>query len=329
MDPALPAAANLCTRLGIEVPLFCGAMYPCSNPELVAAVSEAGAIGIVQPISLSYVHGSDHRAGLRRIRELTQKPIGFNAIVERSSKVYLERMRRWVDEALEENVRFFVTALGNPDWVVEKVHAVGGLVFHDVTERKFAQKAVDAGVDGLICVNDRAGGHAGRLGPEALFEELAPLGLPLVCAGGIGDPERFRSMLDLGYAACQLGTRFIVTEECRAHPDYKQAIVTAQQDDIVLTTRITGVPVSVIRTPWLDRVGPEAGPLARWLLRGNRTKHWVRTFYSLRSIRSLKRSSLKGGGHRDYYQAGKSVHEIGEIQPAAQVVDSFRAAVHR
>ena len=108
---------------GIEVPLICGAMYPCSNPELVAAVSEAGGIGVVQPISLTYVHGHDFREGLRLIRRLTSKPIGMNALIEQSSKAYRERMERWIDVALEEGVRFFVTSLGNPRWVVDRVHA--------------------------------------------------------------------------------------------------------------------------------------------------------------------------------------------------------------
>ena len=100
-------------------------MYPCSNPELVAAVSEAGGIGILQPISLTYVHGHDFREGLRLIRRLTAKPIGMNALIEQSSQTYRERMERWIDIALEEGVRFFVTSLGNPRWVVERVRAAG------------------------------------------------------------------------------------------------------------------------------------------------------------------------------------------------------------
>src|SRR5581483_93738 len=113
--------------------------------------------------------------------------------------------------ALEEGVKFFVTALGNPRWVVEKVHAVGGVVYHDVTERKWADRALEGGVDGLICVNSQAGGHAGSRDPRVLFDELSALGKPLVCAGGIGEPAAFRAALDIGYAACQLGTRFIAT----------------------------------------------------------------------------------------------------------------------
>src|SRR5262245_41107190 len=232
-------------QTGIEVPLICGAMYPCSNPELIAAVSEAGGIGIIQPISMSYVHGHELRAGIRKIRELTRKPIGFNAIVEKSSQVYMDRMKKWIDIALEEGVRFFVTALGNPAWVAQAVHAVGGIVYHDVTDRRWAERALQGGVDGLICVNNRAGGHAGANAPEKLLAELSDLKVPLICAGGVGDEESFRRVLEMGYAGAQLGTRFIASAECRAHDDYKQAILRAREADIVLTDKISGVPVAV------------------------------------------------------------------------------------
>lgn len=312
---------------GIEVPLICGAMYPCSNPELVAAVSEAGGLGIIQPISMTYVHGHDLREGIRLMRRITDKPFGFNAIVETSAKLYLDRMRKWIDVALEEGVRFFVTALGNPRWVVERVHAVGGVVYHDVTNRKWAQKALEGGVDGLICVNSRAGGHAGTTDPRALYDELHDLGVPLVCAGGIGDPERFRGALEMGYAGVQLGTRFIATDECKAHPDYKAAIVRARAEDIVLTEKISGVPVSVIRSEYIDKVGTKAGPIAKRMLRHPRLKHTMRTIYSLQSLWQLKRASLKGMSYKDVFQAGKSVDGIDGIMPAGEVVRRFAAAL--
>ena len=310
----------------IAVPLICGAMYPCSNPELVAAVSDAGGIGIVQPISLTYVHGHEFREGLRLIRRLTPRPFGMNALIEASSRRYHERMVEWVSIALEEGVRFFITSLGNPRWVCERVHAAGGRVYHDVTERKWGQKGLDAGVDGLIAVNRRAGGHAGPRSAEALIEELGGLGLPLVCAGGVGDAPDFVAALRLGYAGVQMGTRFIATPECRASAVYKQAIVNADADDIVLSERITGVPVAVINTPFIRRMGLRAGPLARWMLRGHRTKHWMRTLYALKSIWQLKRSSLDESGARDYWQAGKSVEGIHAIEPAGEIVRRFRDA---
>src|SRR5204863_503006 len=247
----------------VAVPLIGGAMFPCSNPELVAAVSEAGGIGIVQPLSMVYVHGHELREGLRLIRRLTPKPIGMNVLIEQSSRLYLERMQRWVDVAIEEGVRLFITSLGKPRWVVDRVAQAGGLVYHDVTERKWALKGLESGVRGLIAVNHRAGGHAGPKSAGQLMDELGDLGVPLVCAGGIGDAAGFVAALHLGYAGAQLGTRFIATVECTAHPEYKSAIVAADEDDIVLTERVTGVPLAVIRTPYVERVGTRAGPIAR------------------------------------------------------------------
>lgn len=311
----------------VQVPLICGPMYPCSNPELVAAVSEAGGLGIIQPISLTYVHGHEYRAGLRYIKSLTSKPVGFNALIEASNKVYFERMKQWIDIALEEGIRFFLTSLGNPRWVCERVHAVGGVVYHDVTEAKWAQKGVDGGVDGLIAVNARAGGHAGRKDPEALLAELAPFGRPVVSAGGVGTPEEFARHLRMGYAAVQLGTRFIATPECKASDAYKQAIVDADEDDIVMTERLTGVPVAVIRNAYIDRLGTKAGPFARWMLKGRRTKHWMRTWYALNSVRRLKKSLHSANASTEYWQAGKSVSGITSVVPAAEIVRSFAAVL--
>ncbi len=324
-----PLDTPLTRHARIEVPLIGGAMYPCSNPELVAAISDAGGIGIVQPISLTWVHQHEFRAGLRLIRSLTPKPIGMNALIEKSSKTYHERMTRWVDEALEEGVRFFVTSLGHPGWVVKKVHEVGGVVYHDVTEAKWAAKARDAGVDGLIAVNRRAGGHAGPRTAEALIDELRSFGLPVVCAGGVGDEAGFVAALKLGYAGVQMGTRFIATPECRASDAYKRAIVDAGEDDVVLTERITGIPVAVLNTPYVQRTGLKAGPLARWLLRNPRTKHWMRGVYAMRSLWQLKNASLDASGRQDYWQAGRSVAGIRAIEPAGDIVRRFAAAAEQ
>lgn len=100
--------------VGIEHPIIGGAMYPCSNPELVAAVSEAGGIGIVQPVTLVFVCKYEFRKGLKKIKELTKKPIGLNLLIEGSSETYRKRNEEWLKISLEEGVRFFITALGNP-----------------------------------------------------------------------------------------------------------------------------------------------------------------------------------------------------------------------
>lgn len=308
-------------QAGIELPILCGAMYPCSNPELVAAVSEAGGMGIIQPLSLVFVHKHDFREGLKLIKRLTSKPVGMNIITEKSSKKYQERMTQWLDIALEEGVRFFVTSLGDPKWVVERVRRYEGVVYHDVTERKWAEKAIRSGVNGLICVNLRAGGHAGRLTAQQGYDELADLGLPVICAGGVSTHEDYEEALRIGYAGVQMGTRFIATTECNAHIDYKQAIVKATARDIVLTDKISGVPVAVIRTPYIERIGTRAGWLARFFLRHPRLKHYMRAFYSLLAVWQLKRAATEGAGYKDYWQAGQSVDGVHAIEPVATVMN--------
>ncbi len=308
---------------GVQHPIICGAMYPCSNPELIAAASDAGGLGIIQPLSLTYVHGHDLREGIQKIRGLTQKPVGFNLIVEQSVKIYQKRMEMGLDVALSEGIRFFITALGNPDWVIKKVKAQGGVVYHDVTELKYALKVKDLGVSGLICVNNRAGGHAGTRSPQELYDELKDLGLPLICAGGVGSREEYRAMLALGYQGVQMGTRFIATTECTAHEEYKRAILKAKANDIVMTTRVTGVPLAVIKTAFVEKVGLETPWLVRRLLQGRKTKHWVRLYYSLRSIIKLKKSNFKPLSTKDFWQAGKSVEKIDSIVSARQVIADF------
>ena len=329
IDVVAPTTVNTFTRqAGIATPVVCGPMYPCSNPELVAAVSEAGALGIVQPISLTYVHGYDLREGLRYIHSLTTKPIGMNALIEQSSKRYHQRMVQWIETALEEDVRFFITSMGKPDWVVKRVHDAGGIVYHDVTERKWARKAMDAGVDGLIAVNNRAGGHAGGQSMQALYDELHSYGLPIICAGGISTPDEFIHALTMGYAGVQMGTRFIATTECNAPEPYKQAIINANESDIVLSERVSGTPVSLIHTPYIDRMGLKANRFEKWMLHGQKRKYLMRTIYLLRSLWKLKQAVLDKNGMYDYWQAGKSVTGIDSIEPVSIIVEQFTRAEH-
>jgi nitronate monooxygenase len=313
-------------QVGIELPIICGAMYPCTNPELVAAVSAAGGIGIVQPMSFVIVQRRDLRQALRQIKQTTDRPWGFNAVLEKTARAFERQMRRWIDIALDEGVKLMITALGNPRWVVDLAHQRAAIVYHDATERKWALRARDAGVDGLICVNSRAGGHTGTRTPEQLRDELGDLGLPLICAGGVGSAEDFVHALRLGFDGVQMGTRFIASEECSVHDDYKRAIVRAEERDIVLTERISGVPVSVIRTPYIDKIGTTAGPIARWMLRGPYRKRVMRSIYGLLSIYQLRQASLRGADYRDYFLAGKSVAGIDRVEPAGVIMQRFAEA---
>jgi len=304
---------------GVEHPIICGAMYPCSNPELVAAAANGGGMAILQPVSLTYVHGWDLREGIRYIRSLTDKPIGFNALIEKGSKKYIERMSEWIDIALEEDIRFFVTSLGKPDWVCERVHAKGGFVYHDVTTRKHAMKGIECGVDGLICVNNRAGGHLGTDSAAAMYAELSDLEIPLICAGGIGSEEELAEVMAMGYAGVQMGTRFIATSECNSPDDYKQAIVDAKEEDIVWTNRLTGVPISVIRSEGYQQ--ENSWMMRKWL--SSRWKHSARMFLNLLSFTKLRRLE-KGKGStakkKEFFSAGKSVETVHSVESATVIM---------
>lgn len=313
-------------QLGIEVPVICGPMYPGSNPELVAAVSDAGGMGVVQPISMTHIYGHDFREGLRLIKSLTNKPFGVNFTLMDGVKVYEERNRQWMNIAIEEGVRFFLTSLGNPRPIVDMGREHGITVYHDVTTRAFAEKAADAGVDGLNCVNNRGGGQTGQLSPEQILDELADLDLPLVCAGGVGDEHDFRHMLDAGYAGCQLGSRFLATNECRVPDDYKQAIVEHGADDIVWTNKLSGTNSSVIRTPDIEKLGLRAGPITSRLLKNRKTKKLTRMALLLRSSRRFRKVALDPG-YAQYWQAGQGIGHIRAVEPAGDVVRRFAGAL--
>ncbi|MCM0607324.1 MAG: nitronate monooxygenase [Xanthomonadaceae bacterium] len=310
-------------QAGIEYPIICGAMYPCSNPELVAAASAAGGLGIVQPLSLTFVHKHDFREGLKLIRSITDKPIGLNVLVEKSSAQYQDMNKKWVDIALEEGVKFFITALGNPTWVRDRIKPHGGILYHDVVNKKWAQMAIDYGVDGLIAVNNRAGGHAGDQTPEQLIADLKSFGKPVVCAGGIGDRAGFEKALSLGFDGIQMGTRFIATEECTAHADYKAAILNATGDDIILTKKLSGVNVAVINTSYMKRIGANPGKLAQYFLDHPKLKHYMRLFYLLKSTLDLKKAAMQGESFKDFWQAGKSVDGIEKIESVKNIVQRF------
>ena len=315
---------------GVEYPIICGAMYPCSNPELVSAASNGGGLAIMQPVSLTYAHGWDLRKGIKYIKSMTNKPFGFNALIEKSNKIHIERMSVWIDIALEEGIRFFVTSLGKPDWVCEKVHAVGGVVYHDVTTRHWAKKGKDSGVDGLICVNNRAGGHLGDQSKEQMFEELNDMNLPLICAGGVGGEDELNDALRLGYDGVQMGTRFIATDECNTSDNYKRAIIEANEEDISWTKRISGVPISVIKT---KNFRQENSWLVRKLLSG-KFKHLARTFINSISywrLKSIKQSDEKNGSPKstELYSAGKSVGAIDNTVSATVIMIELGESINR
>ena len=320
----MAGVARLLKDAGCKVPLLCGPMYPGSNPELVAAVSRAGALGIVQPLSLTHLYGWDFREGLRKIKaDADGEPFGVNITIV-PNKRYMKRVDEWMRIALEEGCKFFLTSLGKPDALVALAHDHGAKVYHDVHTAELARRAAGAGVDGVNLLNNRMGGQTGATAPLDLLREVSALGLgdlPLVCSGGVGDERAFRAALDAGYAGCMAGTRFLATDECAVTDDYKRAIVASDEADIVWTNKLAGTNSSVIRTPTIEAGGLQVNPLFSMLLKQPMTKSLMRVFLLQRSLANYKDTSL------EIWQAGKGVGDIAAVEPAADVVARFAQAL--
>ena len=308
---------------GAKTPVICGPMYPGSNPELVAAVSEAGGLGVVQPVALTSLYGHDFREGLQLIKQLTDRPFGVNfTIFGGANKKYHEQMQEWMQISIEEGVKFFLTSLGKPDAVVKTAKEHGIVVYHDVPNKKVALAMRDAGVDGLNCINWRGGGQTGIQAAEQFMEELHDIKIPLICAGGIGNADDFKQALELGYAGVQLGTRFLATHECMITDSYKKAIVDSSEDDIVWTNKIAGNNSSVIKTDDIMKGGLRTGPVINYMLRKPSLKKYARMWLMSKGIRNYSKTAFSDDVK--FWQAGKGLGNIKSVESVADVLQEFK-----
>ena len=292
---------------GAKIPIVCGPMYPGSNPELVAAVSEAGGFGVIQPVALTSLYGHDFREGLQ------------------ANKKYHDQMQKWMEISIEEGVKFFLTSLGKPHAIVKIANQHGIKVYHDVPNKKVALEVRDAGVDGINCINWRGGGQTGIQSAEQFMEELHDIGIPLVCAGGIGSTSDFQKVLDMGYAGAQLGTRFLATHECKVTNSYKQAIVDSSEEDIVWTNKIAGNNSSVIKTKDIMRGGLRTGPIINFMLRNRKLKKYARMYLMSKGLKNYSRTAFDDSVQ--FWQAGKGVDNIKSVESVAEVVKDFASAI--
>ena len=307
---------------GAKKPIICGPMYPGSNPELVAAVSDSGGLGVVQPVALTSLYGHDFREGLQLIKQLTDKPFGVNfTIFGGANKKYHEQMKQWMEISIEEGIKFFLTSLGKPDSVVKTAKEHGIKVYHDVPNKKVAVAMRDSGVDGLNCINWRGGGQTGIQAAEQFMEELHDIDIPLICAGGVGNATDFKQALKLGYAGVQMGTRFLATNECIITDAYKQAIVDSAEDDIVWTNKIAGNNSSVIKTDDIMKGGLQTGPVINYMLRKPSLKKYARMWLMSKGIRNYSKTAFNDDVK--FWQAGKGLGNIKSVESVADVMKKF------
>ncbi len=231
----------------LRVPAIAAPMFLVSGPDLVVETCKGGIVGTFPALnartSEGYADWLDEITG-RLADSPGAAPFGVNLIVHASNP----RLEQDLKITADHKVPLVITSLGAVSDLVEAVHAYGGLVFHDVINLRHAQKAVEAGVDGIVAVAAGAGGHAGTINPFALVAEIRRIfSGTIALAGSIGTGAQIAAAQLMGADLAYLGTRFIATRESLAPDDYKQMIVRACAADILYTPAISGVHANFLK----------------------------------------------------------------------------------
>ena len=252
---SLPASI----RERLKIPVIAAPMFLVSGPELVIAACQSGIIGSFPAMNCR--SSEDFAGWMTQIDAATGPHTAPYAVNMGLARMRGERLIADMDICRKFKPEFVITAVGNPAPVVDDIHEWGGLILHDVTTIKHAQKAIEAGVDGLVLVCAGAGGHGGPVSPLALVEQVRSFfdGI-IVVAGGISTGRAVRAVEVLGGDLAYLGTRFIATTESMAEDAYKNMLLTEQTKDIVYTNAVSGVPANFMRSS-LTAVGLDADNL--------------------------------------------------------------------
>jgi nitronate monooxygenase len=303
--------------MNIDYPIIGAPMFLVSNTDMVVAISEAGGIGTFP--SLNFRPEAQFVEALKEIKTRTKKPIGMNIIVNKSNT----RAQSDLKIALDHGVELFITSLGSPKEVIAEAHKNGAKVICDVVNLEHAQKAQDLGADGVIAVGAGAGGHAGPISPVVLISWLQKkLSIPVIAAGGIADGATMASMLVLGASAVSVGTRFIASTEAQIDQAYKDAVVNSSPEDIVMTTRLSGTPAAVIRTPYIEKMGLNL-PWYLTLLKNQKlTKKYVVPFIHFLGSKALEEAA-SGPTWKTVWSAGQSVGLIEDILSCREIMEKL------
>jgi nitronate monooxygenase len=301
----------------IPLPLIAAPMFLVSNEDMVVEASENGAIGAFPALNFRPIE--KYREALKAIRKRTKKPISVNIIVNKSN-IRQDDDLKW---ALDSGVELFITSLGSPKTVIEEAHKNGAKVICDVTNLEHALKVQDLGADGVIAVSQGAGGHAGPITPLVLIPWLkSELKIPIIAAGGIANGSGMAACLALGASAVSVGTRFIACREAGVDNAYKNAVVNASAEDIVMTTRVSGTPAAVIRTPYIDKMGTELPWALRVLKNNPRTKKFAVPLIHLLGMKALEEAANKPTW-KTVWCAGQSVGLVDDILSVREIISKM------
>ena len=296
----MSAPQTIATLMGTRYPLIQGGMAWVSDASLAAAVSEAGGLGV---IAAGNAPPEWVREQVQKLRAKTDKPFGLNVML---LSPYVSQI---ADLVTELRVPVVITGAGNPDAYVKRWKEAGSLVAPVVASRALAMLMERIGADFVIAEGCEAGGHIGELTSMVLWPDIVrSVNIPVVAAGGIFDAAGVAAAFTLGAKGVQVGTRFILAEECTAHAEYKERVIRAKDIDSKVTGRITGHPVRVLRSPLQRELaaaeyGPEGAVAVEKLGEG-----------------SLMRAVVHGDKERGSFMAGQCACMMDRIQPASEIV---------
>jgi nitronate monooxygenase len=295
----------------LAIPAIAAPMFLVSGPDLVVETCRSGIMGTFPALNQRTSEG--YAAWLDEIRERlsrieTASPFGINLIVHKTN----ERLRRDIEITVQHRVPIVITSLGAVRDVVDAIHSYGGLVFHDVINLRHAQKAAEAGVDGLIAVCAGAGGHAGLLNPFAFVAEIRQIfDKTVILSGAITHGRQIAAAQLMGADLAYLGTRFINTRESLAPAGYKEMILASTAKDIVYTPAISGVHANFLRAS-IVAAGSDPDNLQS-------------------SVKLSISSEDEAKAWKDVWSAGQGVGDIQDILPAAELcrrlIAEYRQAI--
>lgn len=290
-------------RRRLRIPAIAAPMFLVSGPDLVLAACRAGIVGSFPANNARTIEELDawmaQIAGEARAMDM---PWAINIMVHRT----YERTAEEMELVLKHKPPIVITALGSPKQIVAAIQGYGGVVFADVNSLTYARKAAEVGVDGLVLVSAGAGGHTGQLSAFAFVPAVREFFDGVIVLGGaIGSGQAIRAAEILGADFAYLGTRLIASEESIAHEDYKQMLIEASADEIVLSASLTGVPANWLKAS-LVAAGydpAQMGPAAQIELGRPETteaKRW-----------------------RDVWSAGQGVGSVRLIEKVGKIVDDL------
>jgi nitronate monooxygenase len=302
---------------GIKYPIIVAPMFLISNTAMVKAALACGVTAAFP--ALNYRTDAELRAAINEIRASSDKPFGVNLIVNKSNPKYHGQLQT----LLELRVNFIITSLGNPKEVIDKCKPLGIKVFCDVVDLDYAKKVETLGADAVIAVNNRAGGHAGKLAPKELITLLRDtINLPIISAGGIASGTDIRQAMAWGAAGVSVGTIFIASEESAVSQDYKQACIDYGAKDIVLTTKMSGSPLTVINTPYVQQLGTKASWLERIIHSNKRLKKYAKMLLAVRGMRAVEKAAF-GATYKTVWCAGPAIEHVHAIRPMKSILNQL------